>query len=124
MNYLKSLSLKTKIILIVFLSLLMVFYFIGKEFINHYKFIHNKEKLEILINLSTKLSSLIHETQKERGASAGFLGSHGKKFRTILPKQRKLTDKTIYELKEFLAKVNLNEFPPELKESLNFLMII
>ena len=119
MNYLKSLSLKTKIILIVFLSLLMVFYFIGKEFINHYKFIHNKEKLEILINLSTKLSSLIHETQKERGASAGFLGSHGKKFRTILPKQRKLTDKKIYELKEFLAKVNLNEFPPELKESLN-----
>ena len=30
--------------------------------------------------LSKKMSLLIHETQKERGASAGYLGSHGKKF--------------------------------------------
>ena len=118
MNYLRSLSLKTKIILIVFFSLLMVSYFIGKELVIHYKFVENKEKLTTLINLSTRLSALIHETQKERGASAGYLGSHGKKFRTILINQRKLTDKRVKELENFLKSMNLNKFPPELKESL------
>ena len=44
------------------------------------------QKLNIL---SQKLSLLIHETQKERGASAGFLGSKGTKFVEILPKDRK-----------------------------------
>lgn len=42
--------------------------------------------------LSIKLSHLIHETQKERGASAGFLGSKGTKFTEILPSQRLLTN--------------------------------
>ena len=42
--------------------------------------------------LSQKLSALIHETQKERGASAGFIASGGKKYVDILPKQRLTTD--------------------------------
>ncbi len=121
MQYLRSLSLKTKIILIVFFSLLMVSYFIGKELIIHEQFVSNKQKLTTLINLSTKLSALIHETQKERGASAGFLGSHGKKFRIILINQRKLTDEKINELKEFLNKINLNDLPTALRESINML---
>ena len=52
--------------------------------------------------LSQKLSLLVHETQKERGASAGFLGSHGLKFVTILPKQRVLTNKQIKNLQLYL----------------------
>jgi methyl-accepting chemotaxis protein len=43
------------------------------------------EKLKVLSIISAKISLLLHETQKERGASAGFIGSHGKKFVTILP---------------------------------------
>jgi hypothetical protein len=50
----------------------------------------NLENVETLNTLSSKLSLYIHETQKERGASAGFLGSKGKKFTSILPNQRKL----------------------------------
>ena len=119
MHFLRSLTLRTKIILIVALSLLMVGYFIAKELVIHNQFVENKEKLTTLIDLSTKLSALIHETQKERGASAGYLGSHGKKFRTILPKQRKLTDQRIMELKEFVKKIDFSKFPPELKASID-----
>jgi len=118
MNYLRSLSLKTKVILIVFFSLLMVGYFITKELVIHFEFVDNKQKLTTLIDLSTKLSALIHETQKERGASAGYLGSHGKKFRTILPKQRVLTDKRVQELKSFISTIDFSNFPPELKRSI------
>ena len=118
MNYLKSLSLRTKVILIVLFSLLMVSYFLTNELIMHFKFVEQKQKLTTLINLSTRLSALIHETQKERGASAGYLGSHGKKFRTILPKQRLLTDKRVQELKSFISTMDFNKFPPELKQSI------
>jgi len=44
-----------------------------------------------IIKLDTQISALLHETQKERGATAAFLGSKGKKFTKRLPKQKDLT---------------------------------
>lgn len=84
-------------------------------------FIHTRDsnnklkKLRDLSILSAKISLLLHETQKERGASAGFIGSNGKKFRDILSKQRKLTDKRLKEFKEILKNLDLNEFDNTLK---------
>jgi len=72
-------------------------------------------RLEDLTQISAKISLLLHETQKERGASAGFVGSHGKKFIKILPKQRTLTDKRLKEFKQTLTSINLNEFNPDLR---------
>jgi methyl-accepting chemotaxis protein len=69
--------------------------------------------------LSQKLSLLIHETQKERGASAGYLGSKGTKFVQILKKQRVLTDKRYYELKEYIASLDLNAYQKSLHKSIN-----
>ena len=122
MNFLNRLSIKSKVLLIVFMSLAMVFYFVVKELVTHFEFEKNKTKLETLINLSENLSALIHETQKERGANAGYLGSHGKKFSKILPKQRVLTNKRIQILKEELSKIDFAKFPPKLKEDINVLM--
>ena len=73
------------------------------------------QKLNIL---SQKLSLLIHETQKERGASAGFLGSKGKKFTDILPKQRLMTNRRNHELQVYLSTLDLNSFPVELKRTI------
>jgi methyl-accepting chemotaxis protein len=39
-----------------------------------------------------EISRLIHEMQRERGASAVFVGSRGEQLRAELPKQRQLTD--------------------------------
>ena len=122
MNFLHRLSVKGKVILIVFMSLSMVFYFITKELISHFEFEKDKTKLETLIDLSENLSALIHETQKERGASAGYIGSHGKKFSKILPKQRILTDKKIAILKEELNKIDFSKFPPTLKKEIDTLI--
>ncbi|MCW8896034.1 MAG: methyl-accepting chemotaxis protein [Sulfurimonas sp.] len=72
--------------------------------------------------LSQKLSILIHETQKERGASAGFLGSKGKEFADILPKQRVLTSKKYDELKSYLNTINLNDFSKELQDEIAYLV--
>ena len=68
--------------------------------------------------LSQKLSLLIHETQKERGASAGYLGSHGQKFGNILPKQRELTDKRYSDLKKYVSTLDLSSYQSELQKSI------
>ncbi|WP_457746899.1 methyl-accepting chemotaxis protein [Sulfurimonas sp.] len=71
--------------------------------------------------LSQKLSLLIHETQKERGASAGYLGSRGMKFANILPQQRVLTTQKYKELLSYIKQLNLNDFSDELRDELKFL---
>ena len=68
--------------------------------------------------LSQKLSLLIHETQKERGASAGFLGSRGTKFVQILPKQRVLTDTKNRELHSYINTLELSTFSNELQSEI------
>jgi len=121
MNLIQKLSIKGKVLLIVAMAVLLVSYFTGKELIYHFKFVENKKQLTLLIDLSEKLSALIHETQKERGASAGYLGSHGKKFSKILIEQRKITDKKINELKNFLNN-HFDEFAPEIKKEIQILI--
>ncbi|EDZ63262.1 methyl-accepting chemotaxis sensory transducer, nitrate/nitrite sensing [Sulfurimonas gotlandica GD1] len=68
--------------------------------------------------LSQKLSLLIHETQKERGASAGFLGSKGTKFADILPKQRLLTTQRNDEFTAYASTLDLSSFPIELQDDI------
>jgi len=65
------------------------------------------KELTQLIHLADSISELLNETQKERGAGAGFIGSGGKKFASILEKQRKLTDEKIIIFKESFKNVNL-----------------
>jgi methyl-accepting chemotaxis protein len=80
------------------------------------------EQAKQLNVLSQKLSLFIHETQKERGASAGYLGSKGKKFGDILPKQRKLTDEKYALLKEYLQTLDTNEFSSQLQHNVNSIL--
>ncbi len=72
-----------------------------------------KESMGLLKNsveLSTKYGALIHELQKERGASAGYLGSKGEKFGEILKEQRKLSDKALGELDLFVKDFDKSSY--------------
>jgi methyl-accepting chemotaxis protein len=60
-------------------------------------------RLSALVGLTTQVSKLVHELQKERGASALFLGSRGEKFARELPAQRQLTDAQRRALDAYLA---------------------
>jgi len=71
--------------------------------------------------LSHKLSLLIHETQKERGVSAGFIGSKGVKFAEILPTQRAKTDSKNLDLNRYIKSLNLNSFSKELRAEISAL---
>src|SRR5574340_699161 len=55
--------------------------------------------LSVLIKLTERNGDLVHELQKERGLTAGFLASKGEKFSAELGKQRQEVDKEIAEIK-------------------------
>jgi len=102
------------LILVVSFSLVILALTIKKAYTDSNR-IQEAQELNIL---SQKLSLLIHETQKERGASAGYIGSKGKKFSLILPKQRALTDTRNSELKSYLNTLDLNSYSNELKSEI------
>ena len=58
----------------------------------------------------------MHESQKERGTSAGFIGSSGKKFADKLAPQRQLTDKEQKRYTEALEKIDLSRYPQSLSD--------
>ncbi len=74
---------------------------------------------QALNELSIKLSHLIHETQKERGASAGYIGSKGGQFGDILPKQRGLTKEEYDDFVSYIATLDLESFPKELNSEIS-----
>lgn len=71
--------------------------------------------------LSQKLSHFIHETQKERGASAGFISSGGKQFKDILQSQRTNTSKEYENLSSYIKGVNISSFDREIQVNISTL---
>ena len=64
-----------------------------------------------LTRLAVATSAAVHELQKERGRSSGFLGSKGHQFASELAEQRKAADQTIQALDATLQDM------PELSEA-------
>ncbi|GMR08593.1 MAG: methyl-accepting chemotaxis protein [Gammaproteobacteria bacterium] len=125
MNILKHLSVKMKILLLLVVPVLGMLFFSIQSIIDKTTVVDEMTAVMPLAELAVKASALVHETQKERGATAGFLGSKGKKFVTELPAQRINTDKYRSELKAFLegfdSKSYGTEFSNQLSNALSML---
>ncbi len=83
---------------------LILAYAIKLSLYEYDKYRSSKSSIAV-VELSVHLNNVLHELQKERGASAGFLGSKGKKFSSTLQQQRKLTDEKLLLLKKHLTLV-------------------
>ncbi len=95
----KNMTIKNKLLFLSITVLVVILAYTSKISYDAYNSYINDQKTQNLIEVSIKISAVLHELQKERGASAGFLSSHGKKFADILLKQRKSTDIKIKELR-------------------------
>jgi methyl-accepting chemotaxis protein len=115
MNVIKNLSLKVKILLIVILPLGAYLYVAGNNLLTGSRQLDSYNEIYELSLLSTNISNLVHELQKERGASAGFLGSKGTKFGDKLSAQRIDTDSKRKNLMEFLGNFDLETFDTTLE---------
>ncbi|MDO6680020.1 MULTISPECIES: methyl-accepting chemotaxis protein [unclassified Shewanella] len=85
-------------------------------------FVHNKYEIQTELNTVLSLSelavinsALVHELQKERGMSAGFLGSKGQSFAQDLPQQRSMTDQQVSNFSSIPAA---DHFPAKISSTL------
>ena len=110
MKFLKNIRFKSKITLLVLPALLGLVFFGAMHILNDID-THTKTKdINQLIQLSMANSALVHELQRERGASVGFLGAKGQEFAAILIDQRIKTDEALQQYQDYLdtvrAKIN------------------
>ncbi len=85
-------SVKTKVLSVAIVPLIVALIFSFSIIADKYVTSQEMKQHEVIANFIFKTSGLLHELQKERGASGVFLGSKGKRFQNELLQQRSLTD--------------------------------
>jgi methyl-accepting chemotaxis protein len=73
-------------------------------------------RVQELSELAVRAGAVVHETQRERGSSAGYIGAKGASFGDTVQTNRGRTDKAVEALRVFLADF---EEPRDLREPLN-----
>ncbi len=120
---LNTIKFKTKLLVLTILPMLGMLYFAQLEMRDAFTKKSESQMIVVLAQFSVKASALVHELQKERGASAGFIGSGGIKFADKLPEQHKNTDKKIQELNAFLKSFEhhriTGDFATKLTQAMN-----
>lgn len=106
MKFLSNMKIRNKIILMVLIPLLGLMYFSFSEISAKRSLAVNMDAVHEYAKIAVSASALVHELQKERGMTAGFLGSKGKAFGAELQQQRQLTDEKYASLQEVLAQMD------------------
>lgn len=114
---LKSLRITSKLALIVAFPIFGLICFTVIITLEKQNIVNEMNILQDLTHFVVKSSALIHELQKERGLSAGFLGNPENKFALLLQQQRLNTDHAITTLQDFLKNFNFKTFQSELKHN-------
>jgi methyl-accepting chemotaxis protein len=79
----------------------------GQVLLNKFQVATEMATLSRAVDLSTRLSALVHDLQRERGASAVLVGSNGQQFQREVSELRTNTDKT---RAAYLAALRLSGF--------------
>lgn len=106
-RWIENLTIKNKLLIVILPPILGCIFFGSFIAYNQFHLSQSLSKVQVLSVLADVNSSLVHELQKERGMSAGFLSSSGQAFVAKLPKQRKSTDKQIRSYQSFIANNRL-----------------
>ncbi len=105
-----NLTIKKKLFATLLLPLVVTLYFGGGRYATERSRVAATTQIEELSQLAVRTSALVHESQKERGRTGGYLGSKGTRFKPELTKQRGSLDKAIAELLEFLQPFDLKAY--------------
>ena len=92
---LDNVRIPTRVAIACFLPLFAFTVFAGKDMLEKRAEFASTESIVVVAQAAPMISSLVHELQKERGASAGFINSAGKSLADTLRNQRPSTDKML-----------------------------
>jgi len=115
--FLKQLQLRWKLMIMLSIPIVGLILFSVDKIGSTTRLLDDTKKVNDLAELSVKASALVHELQKERGLSAGYLGSKGSKFVNELPEQRNTTDSKVSALTTYLNGMD-KEYGPEFNNTL------
>jgi len=114
-----NLSIKLKMALMVFIPATAISILLILNTYKSYTDLKELSKIEQATILATKISAMVHNTQKERGASAGYVGSDGKKFVNTMPNIRKETDAKRAEMEDFYTNMDFSIYPKEMQKQMD-----
>jgi len=83
-----------RVLAAILLPIIGLVLYAGVSMIDKYTTSAELRRVGDLARLAPTVSALVHELQKERGLSAGFIGSKGRVFADALPDQRTATDES------------------------------
>ena len=109
---------KTKFLLPISILILAFLMVTTSLVTTYYSKADSLKSLQKSIVLGTKISQLIHETQKERGYSSGYATNQGMKFKKELIAQREQTDTKILALREVLSTLSNDSIAEYMKRPL------
>jgi methyl-accepting chemotaxis protein len=114
----KDITINKKLLFMSMVSVLVLLYYAIVSGVESYTGHKKLDKLCDMVELSTKSATLVHEIQKERGYTAGFLGSNGSKFKSELENQKDSTDKKLSDLKRFLSTFDKKLYDVDIQTNL------
>jgi methyl-accepting chemotaxis protein len=103
-------SIRVRLLLLFAILAIGLLWNLGEAIKNGLFQLREGNRIAAVTEVSVAASALVHELQKERGLSAGFIGSKGEKFRDALDKQRRDSDARRKQLSDILS-ARVNELP-------------
>ncbi len=118
MEFFKNMKIKSKLFIIFIVPAFALVVQITSSLLEKSVLVQESTRLSSGVELATSMSALVHELQKERGATASYLGSKGTKLRDTLKQQRISTDEKFSEFKRTKAIIDVNILPREYLKSM------
>jgi methyl-accepting chemotaxis protein len=112
-------TIKKRILIMIALPIIVITLFSINFIIDNYNKKVEFDTISDQVKLSIKISSLVHELQKERGMTAGFIGSKGENFRDKLASQRELTNKKKDALLSYIKEHSTDKYRQNFKSNFN-----
>jgi len=101
--FLANRSLSFKLALVCWIPVLALLTISLHDFYSEFRSWQKARAIEEVLAVAPSLSNLVHDLQRERGTSAGFVGSEGAAFAESLPGLRAATDARLQEVAETIG---------------------
>lgn len=108
MSWIYRISIRMKLFIALFPLLLALIWFAGSGMLSRIGTERQMDTIGQLTTLARSTGDVVHQLQRERGMSAGFIGARGQQFRDEILVQRKLTDDALVKLNQALARTDTN----------------
>ncbi|QOV67562.1 methyl-accepting chemotaxis protein [Citrobacter sp. BDA59-3] len=108
MSWIYRISMRMKLFIALFPLLLALVWFAGSGMLSRIGTERQMDTIGQLTTLARSAGDVVHQLQRERGMSAGFIGARGQQFRDEIIVQRKLTDEALVKLNQALASTDTN----------------